>query len=140
MWFVILLLSVLSVGSIAWTLIQIVKPELFFAAENEANLKRVRPKWYLAGGVIGIIAILFSWFNAFQLKLKPVWIFTAIFSLGAVKPIGMVFFYDAFSEKASKVVNKMSTSKKVYWMTVVMRAILSGIMVLTTIYFMNLEA
>lgn len=140
MWFVILLLSVLSVGSIAWTLIQIVKPELFFAAENEANLKRVRPKWYLAGGVIGIIAILFLWFNAFQLKLKPVWIFTAIFSLGAVKPIGMVFFYDAFSEKASKVVNKMSTSKKVYWMTVVMRAILSGIMVLTTIYFMNLEA
>lgn len=140
MWFVILLLSVLSVGSIAWTLIQIVKPELFFAAENEANLKRVRPKWYLAGGVIGIIAILFLWFNAFQLKVKPVWIFTAIFSLGAVKPIGMVFFYDAFSEKASKVVNKMSTSKKVYWMTVVMRAILSGIMVLTTIYFMNLEA
>lgn len=140
MWFVILLLSVLSVGSIAWTLIQIVKPELFFAAENEANLKRVRPKWYLAGGVIGIIAILFLWFNAFQLKLKPVWIFTAIFSLGAVKPIGMVFFYDAFSEKASKVVNKMSTSKKVYWMTVVMRAILSGIMVLTTIYFMNMEA
>lgn len=140
MWFVILLLSVLSVGSIAWTLIQIVKPELFFAAENEANLKRIRPKWYLAGGVIGIIAILFLWFNAFQLKLKPVWIFTAIFSLGAVKPIGMVFFYDAFSEKASKVVNKMSTSKKVYWMTVVMRAILSGIMVLTTIYFMNLEA
>lgn len=140
MWFVILLLSVLSVGSIAWTLIQIVKPELFFAAENEANLKRVRPKWYLAGGVIGIIAIVFLWFNAFQLKLKPVWIFTAIFSLGAVKPIGMVFFYDAFSEKASKVVNTMSTSKKVYWMTVVMRAILSGIMVLTTIYFMNMEA
>lgn len=140
MWFVILLLSVLSVGSIAWTLIQIVKPELFFAAENEANLKRIRPKWYLAGGVIGIIAILFLWFNAFQLKLKPVWIFTAIFSLGAVKPIGMVFFYDAFSEKASKVVNKMSTSKKVYWMTVVMRAILSGIMVLTMIYFMNMEA
>lgn len=139
MWFVVLLLSVLSVGSLVWTIIQVVKPELFFAAENEANLKRVRPKWYLAGGIIGILSIVFLWFNAFQLQLKPVWIFTTIFTLGAFKPIGMVFFYDAFSEKASKVVNKMSTSKKVYWMTVVMRAVLSGILIYSTVYFINLK-
>lgn len=138
MWFIISLLVLLSMGSIAWTLIQILRPDLFFAAENEANLKRVRPKWYLFGGLVGIASILFVWFNAIQLQLKPVWIFTVILTLGAIKPIGMVFFYDTFSEKASKLVNKMNDSKKVYWLSVIARTFLSIIMVLTTIYFIKI--
>lgn len=139
MWFIILFLMALSLGSIVWTIIQIIKPELFFAAENEANLKRVRPKWYLYGGILGIVSILFVWFNAFQLQLKPVWIFTAVLTLGSIKPIGMVFFYEKFSEKASTVVNKMNESKKIYWLTILMRAILSTVLVATTIYFANLN-
>lgn len=137
MWFIISLLSFLTLGSFVWTVIQIIKPELFFAAENEANLMRVRPKWYLYGGVAGIIAILLVWYYAFQLQIKQVWILSVLLTIGSLKPIGMVFFYDKFSEKASFVVNKMKSSPKIYWIGVTMRAILCIILSIATFYFYN---
>lgn len=139
MWFIISLLAVLSVGSVTWTIIQVIKPELFFAAESEANLKGIRPKWYFYGGVIGILSIALVWFYAFQLQITPVWILAVVLTIGSLKPIGMVFFYDQFSKKASAVVHKMQSSKMTYWLGVVLRAILSIILVITTIYFYNLK-
>ncbi len=138
MWFIIGLLGALSLGSTVWTIIQVLKPELFFAAETEANLKRERPKWYFYAGIAGLIAILIVWYFAFQLKIRSVWILAFLLTLGSAKPIGMVFFYEQFSEKASALVNKMKDSKKTYWTGVVMRAIMSIILWIATIYFYNL--
>ncbi len=139
MWFIIGLLGTLSLGSTVWTIIQIVKPELFFAAETEANLKRVRPKWYFYAGLAGLIAVLIVWYFAFKLQIRSVWILAFLLTLGSIKPIGMVFFYEQFSEKTSNLVNKMKDSKKTYWTGVVMRAILSIILWMATLYFYNLD-
>lgn len=40
MWFIIVFLGCVTLGSVGWTIVQIAKPEWFFAAEKEANLKK----------------------------------------------------------------------------------------------------
>lgn len=138
MWFIVTFLTIATVGSMLWTLIQIIKPDWFFKSENEANLKRKRPWWYLLGGIIGLLSIGFIWVQAFQLKLMPVWIFTVVLTLGGLKPLGMVFFYDRFSGEVSNLVTKMQASKKLYWTMIAARALLSVVLLMTTLYFMRL--
>ncbi len=135
MLFIILLLAFISIGSFIWSVIQIIKPEWFYLAENEANIKRKRPWWYLASGILGLIVLLVLWMQAFALKLNAVWIFTAVFTLGSLKPLGMVFFYEKFSEKASIAVTQMQKSKKTYNAVVVSRLLLSLIAFIAILYF-----
>ena len=139
MLFIILLLAFISIGSFIWSVIQIIKPEWFYLAENEANIKRKRPWWYLASGILGLVVLLVLWMQAFALKLNAVWIFTAVFTLGSLKPLGMVFFYEKFSEKASSIVHKMQDSKKTYTTVVALRLIISIVSLATMLYFINLS-
>lgn len=137
MQFVITLLIMLAVGSGAWTLIQIIRPEWFYKAEEKANINRIRPKWYLLGGITGIICIIILWVQAFQLKLTSVWILTAIMTFGAIKPLGIVFFYDKFSGEMAVLVQKMQASKSTYWAIVASRGVLSIILSVAAMYFMG---
>lgn len=137
MWFIIFFLILATVGSLVWTVVQVVKPEWFFAAENEANLKRKRPVWYLIGGILGILLLMAIWVQALQLQLTSVWILTAVLTLGSVKPLGMVFFYEKFSEQASKLVNSMKDSKKAYRTIVVSRGVLTVVLLAATLYFLG---
>lgn len=137
MLFIIFFLSIATLGSLAWTIIQIVKPEWFFAAEKEANLKRKRPVWYLIGGILGLVVLVVLWVVALRLQLTAVWILTAVLTLGSVKPLGMVFFYDKFSEQASKLVNNMKDSRKAYGVIVLSRGMLSVVLFLATLYFLG---
>jgi len=135
MWFIVTFLVFVTLGSASWTIIQLVKPEWFFAAEKEANLKKERPVWYLWGGILGIISIVMIWVYAIRLQLTSVWILTAILTLGSIKPLGMVFFYEKFSEKASKIVTQMNESKKTYYTVVIVRGLLSIVLLFVTLYF-----
>lgn len=137
MWIILMFLILATVGSVIWTVVQVIKPEWFFAAENEANLKRKRPVWYLVGGILGILLLIVVWIQALQLQLTSVWILTGVLTLGSVKPLGMVFFYEKFSEQASKLVNKMNDSKKAYGAIVASRAVLSVVLLATTLYFLG---
>lgn len=134
---ILFFLILATLGSVGWTVVQAVKPEWFFAAENEANLKRKRPVWYLVGGILGILLLIMIWVQALQLRLTSVWILTAVLTLGSVKPLGMVFFYEKFSEQASKLVNGMKDSKKAYRTIVVSRGVLSVVLLVTTLYFLG---
>jgi len=138
MWFIITFLVFITLGSAGWTIVQIAKPEWFFAAEKEANLKKERPAWYFWGGILGIISIIIIWFYAIRLQLTSVWIFTAILTLGSIKPLGMVFFYEKFSDKASKIVTQMNDSKKTYYTVVIARGILSIVLLFVTLYFLGI--
>lgn len=137
MWIILVFLILATVGSLIWTVVQVIKPEWFFAAENEANLKRKRPVWYLVGGILGILLLIVVWIQALQLQLTSVWILTGVLTLGSVKPLGMVFFYDKFSEQASKLVNKMSDSQKAYGAIVASRGVLSVVLLAATLYFLG---
>lgn len=135
--FIVGFLSIATLGSLIWTVIQIIRPDWFYKAEEQANLKRQRPWWYLLGGLIGLCTIGYIWLLAFELHLVSVWILTAVLTLGSVKPLGMVFFYQRFSGEASKLVTKMQDSKKVYWAIVLSRGILTGVLLMTTLYFLK---
>jgi hypothetical protein len=135
MLFIISFLSVISLGSFIWTVIQIVKPEWFYKAEDEANLKRKRPWWYLMFGVMGLFVLIILWIQALRLQLVSVWIVTVLFSLGSVKAFGMVFFYEKFSGGVTKVVDKMQTSKSTYTTIVISRGILTILTLLGALYF-----
>lgn len=89
--FIIITLGLLALGSLIWTIIQLIKPELFFKAE-EANTKRKRPAWYLIGGILGLAILIVLWIQALSLQLMSVWILTGVFTLGSLKAIGIVFF------------------------------------------------
>ncbi len=135
--FIIAFLSFITMGSMIWTIIQILKPEWFFKAENEANLKRQRPKWYLIAGIAGLVSIIIIWGQAFQLGLTSVWILTGILTFTSLKPLGMVFFYEKFSGEVSELVVKMNQSKKAYWTVVSLRGVLSLVLLFTTLYFIG---
>lgn len=133
--FIIGMLALLSFGSAAWTVIQIIKPAAFFKAEEEANLKLVRPTWYLAAGIAGLVCIAVLWTQAARLGLRSVWILTALMTLGALKPLGMVFFYEKFSGGASKVVNAVRASKSAYLAMTASRGVLSLALAAAALYF-----
>lgn len=135
MLFIIGLLSVIAIGSLVWTIIQIAKPEWFYKAEYEANIKKVRPWWYFILAVIGLVCIVIVWINAIQLKLISVWIFTVILILGSVKGIGIVFFYDKFSSGVATFIGNIKENKKAYRKLVMGRAILTIIACLAAFYF-----
>jgi hypothetical protein len=128
-------LSVMTFGSFLWTVIQIVKPEWFYRAENEANLKRKRPWWYLLLGVAGLLILIALWIQAFKLELVSVWILCLVFSLGSIKALGMVFFYDKFSGGVTKLVGKMQSSKRTYATIVISRGALTICLLLASLYF-----
>lgn len=128
-------LAALALGSLIWTVIQIVRPAVFFRAEYEANLKRERPWWYLAGGVIWLGVLVLLWVQAIQLRLISVWIVTGLLTLGSVKALGVVFFYQRFSGAVTTVVTNMAASRKAYVTTVVMRGTLSLVLGLMACYF-----
>ena len=138
MLFIIVLLAIISIGSFTWSVIQIINPEWFYLAENEANIKRKRPWWYLASGILGIVVLSVLWMQAFVLKLNSVWILTAVFTLGSLKPIGMVFFYEIFSRKATSLIYQMRDSKKTYNTVVALRLLLSFVALATMFFFINL--
>ena len=138
MLFIIVLLAIISIGSFTWSVIQIINPEWFYLAENEANIKRKRPWWYLASGILGIVVLSVLWMQAFVLKLNSVWILTAVFTLGSLKPIGMVFFYEIFSRKATSLIYQMRDSKKTYNTVVTLRLLLSFVALATMFFFINL--
>jgi hypothetical protein len=133
--FIIGLLSVIAIGSFAWTIIQIAKPEWFYKAEYEANIKKERPWWYFILAVIGLVWIVVIWINAIQLKLISVWIFTAILTLGSVKGIGIVFFYDKFSSGVTTFIGNIKEDKKAYRKLVLGRAVLTVAAALGALYF-----
>jgi len=133
--FIIILLSLLLLGSFIWTIIQIFKPELFFKAENKANLDRKRPKWYLFGGIIGIIVLVVLWLIAINLDKTSVWILIGIFTAGSIKPIGIVFFYKKFSNSVTSIVNQMQKSKKTNNLIILSRAVLTIILLISLLYF-----
>lgn len=135
MLFIVVFLSVITLGSFIWTIIQIVKPEWFYKAEKEANIKKKRPWWYLMLGVVGLIILMVLWIQSFKLKFVSVWILTAVFSLGSIKALGMVFFYDKFSGGVTKLVGKMQSSKRTYATIVISRAILTICLLVATLYF-----
>jgi hypothetical protein len=132
--FIVITLGALAAGSLVWTIIQLVKPELFFKAE-EANTKRKRPAWYLLGGILGLVVLIVLWIQAFRLQLVSVWILTAIFTLGSLKAFGIVFFYEKFSKDVSKIVSTVQKNKKAWWTMVLSRAVLFVILGLATSYF-----
>jgi len=133
--FIIGLLCLIAIGSFAWTIIQVIKPEWFYKAEYEANIKKVRPWWYFILAVIGLIWIIVIWINAIQLKLISVWVFTVILTLGSAKGIGIVFFYDKFSSGVTTFIGNIKENKKAYRKIVIGRAILTIISVLSALYF-----
>jgi hypothetical protein len=132
--FIIITLGSLALGSLVWTTIQLIKPELFFKAE-EANTKGKRPVWYLIGGIIGLVVLITLWIQAFSLQLISVWILTAVFTLGSLKAFGIVFFYQKFSTEVTKLVSTVQKDKKAYWTMVVSRAFVFIILSITTLYF-----
>lgn len=132
---IVRVLGVLALSSAIWTVIQIVKPQLFFKAEHEANLKRKRPWWYLLGGIIGLVLLVALWVYALEAKLISIWILTGISTLGSLKAVGMVFFYEKFSGGVTKAVDKMQSSKKIYNSIILTRAVLTLILSLATLYF-----
>ncbi len=133
--FIVILLSILAIGSLVWTIIQIVNPDLFFKAEEEANIKRKRPVWYLLGGILGLVILIILWIQAFRLQLLSVWILTVFFTLGSLKAFGIVFFYEKFSNGVTKMVSEVQKNKKAYWTMVVSRAVLFLIFCLASLYF-----
>ena len=135
MWFVRGLLLVLALGIFGWTVIQAWKPAWFYAAEESANLKRTRPRWYLVAGILGLVSNVLVWYQAITLKLTSVWILAVVISLGSIKSLGMVFFYDQFSEKVSGLVGRMNESKTLYRRVVISRGLLSVLLLLATAYF-----
>lgn len=132
--FIVITLGLLATGTLVWTIIQIVKPELFFKAE-EANTKRKRPAWYLLGGILGLVVLAILWIQAFRLQLVSVWILTAVFTLGSLKAFGIVFFYEKFSTGVTKIVSTVQKNKKAWWTMVASRAVLFVILGLATSYF-----
>ncbi|NHB67169.1 hypothetical protein [Perlabentimonas gracilis] len=132
--FIIITLGSLALGSLAWTVIQIVKPELFFKAE-EANTKGKRPAWYLIGGIIGLAILITLWIQAFSLQMVSVWILTGVFTLGSLKAFGIVFFYEKFSSGVTKLVSTVQKDRKAYWTMVLSRAALCIVLCLATLYF-----
>jgi hypothetical protein len=132
--FIIITLGSLALGSLVWTTIQLIKPELFFKAE-EANTKGKRPVWYLIGGIIGLVVLITLWIQAFSLQLISVWILTAVFTLGSLKAFGIVFFYQKFSTEVTKLVSTVQKDKKAYWTMVVSRAFVFIILSITALYF-----
>jgi hypothetical protein len=132
--FIIITLGSLAAGSLAWTIIQLVKPELFFKAE-EANTKGERPAWYLLGGILGLLVLIILWIQAFSLQLVSVWILTGVFTLGSLKAFGIVFFYQKFSTEVTKLVSSVQEDRKAYWTMVVSRAVLFLTLCLATLYF-----
>ena len=132
--FIVITLGSLAAGSLVWTIIQLVKPELFFKAE-EANTKGKRPVWYLIGGILGLVVLIFLWIQAFSLQLVSVWILTVVFTLGSLKAFGIVFFYEKFSTGVTKLVSTVQKDKKAYWTMVVSRAVLFLVLCLATLYF-----
>lgn len=132
---IVYLLFLLSALSLVWTIIQVIKPEWFYKAEEEANLKRKRPVWYFLGGVLGLTIVVWLWVLALQFKLISVWILTIVFTLGSLKAVGMVFFYDKFSGGVTKAVDKMKESQKTYRMVIVSRGVLSVLLGLSASYF-----
>lgn len=135
MLYIVVFLSAITFGSFIWTVIQILKPEWFYKAENEANLKRKRPWWYLVLGIVGLLILILLWIQAFKLELVSVWILTVVFSLGSIKAFGMVFFYDQFSGGVTKLVGKMQSSKRTYATIVISRGILTICSLLAALYF-----
>jgi len=109
--FIVITLGLLATGSLVWTIIQLVKPELFFKAE-EANTERKRPAWYLLGGILGLVVLAALWVQAFRLQLVSVWILTAVFTLGSLKAFGIVFFYEKFSKDVSKLVITVQKNRR----------------------------
>lgn len=132
--FIIIILGLLTAGSLVWTMIHLVKPELFFKAE-EANTKGKRPAWYLLGGIVGLVVLIALWIQAFSLQMVSVWILTGVFTLGSLKAFGIVFFYDKFSNGVTKLVSTVQKNKKAYWTMVVSRAVLFFALCLATLYF-----
>lgn len=132
--FIVITLGLLATGTLVWTIIQLVKPELFFKAE-EANTKRKRPAWYLLGGILGLVVLAILWIQAFRLQLVSVWILTAVFTLGSLKAFGIVFFYEKFSTGVTKIVSTVQKNKKAWWTMVASRAVLFVILGLATSYF-----
>ncbi|MFP4557822.1 MAG: hypothetical protein ACLFNU_13215 [Bacteroidales bacterium] len=132
--FIIITLGLLALGSLIWTIIQLIKPELFFKAE-EANTKRKRPAWYLIGGILGLAILIVLWIQALSLQLMSVWILTGVFTLGSLKAIGIVFFYEKFSSKAAELVDIVQKNRKAYWKMVISRAVLSLVLCFATLYF-----
>ncbi len=132
--FIIITLGSLALGSLVWTTIQLIKPELFFKAE-EANTMGKRPLWYLIGGIIGLVVLITFWIQAFILQLISVWILTAVFTLGSLKAFGIVFFYQKFSTEVTKLVSTVQKDKKAYWTMVVSRAFVFIILSITALYF-----
>jgi hypothetical protein len=135
MLFIIGFLSLIAFGSLIWTIIQIVKPEWFYKAEQEANIKKVRPWWYLVLAVVGLVCVIIIWVNAIQLKLISVWIFTVILTLGSVKGIGIVFFYDKFSSGVTTYIGNIKENKKAYMQLVIGRGVLTVVAALSALYF-----
>lgn len=135
MYLIVGLLSALAAGSLAWTLIQIFRPELFFRAEEAANLNGRRPWWYMAGGIAMLIVLVLVWVQAFQLRLVSVWIVTGLMTLGGVKALGIVFFYQRFSSGVTVLVNRMAESRATYVTTVLTRGALSVALSLLALYF-----
>jgi hypothetical protein len=135
MGFIVILLGLLAIGSLAWTIIQIVRPELFFKAEEEANIKRKRPVWYLLGGISGLVVLVILWIQVFRLHLLSVWILTIVFTLGSLKAFGIVFFYEKFSIGVTKMVSTVQKNKKAYWTMVLSRAVLFLALCLAALYF-----
>jgi hypothetical protein len=132
--FIVITLGALATGSLVWTIIQLVKPELFFKAE-EANTERKRPAWYLLGGILGLVVLAALWVQAFRLQLVSVWILTAVFTLGSLKAFGIVFFYEKFSKDVSKLVSTVQKNRKAWYTLVLSRAVLFVILGLATSYF-----
>lgn len=132
--FIIIILGLLTAGTLVWTIIQLIKPELFFKAE-EANTKGKRPAWYLSGGILGLVVLVALWFQAFSLQLVSVWILTGVFTLGSLKAFGIVFFYEKFSKGATKLVSTVQKNKKAYWSMVVSRAVLFIALCIASLYF-----
>jgi hypothetical protein len=132
--FIIITLGSLAAGSLAWTIIQLVKPELFFKAE-EANTKGKRPAWYLFGGVLGLLVLIILWIQAFSLQLVSVWILTGVFTMGSLKAFGIVFFYKKFSNGVTKLVSTVQKNRKAYWTMVASRAVLFIALCLASFYF-----
>ncbi len=132
--FIIITLGLLAAGSLVWTIIQLIKPELFFKAE-EANTKGKRPAWYLIGGILGLAILIVLWIQALSLQLVSVWILTGVFTLGSLKAIGIIFFYEKFSSKAAELVDIVQKDRKAYWKMVISRAVLSLVLCFATLYF-----
>lgn len=133
--FIVFFLSALALGSFVWTVIQVIKPDLFFKAEQEANLNRKRPRWYLFAGLTGIFLLMVLWWISLSERRISLWFLTGFFTIGALKPLGIVFFYDRFSQSVTKLVTSMKKSKAAYQKIVISRAILTVVLSASALYF-----